>query len=242
MHNLFLVRYWVKNMNRKLDENVFPVSERINTILKYQSHYERYGYSPRSLGWDKGKQNIRFDILTCFFSLKGKRILDIGCGFGDLNICLQNLYGNDYIYLGVDIVEAFILEAQSRYSSDKVKFKCCDFVSNWSELGEFDVVLASGIFNHKFTKADNKLFVSDVIKKAFALAQEGVAFDFLSDKVDFMHDHTFHSSPEEVLSLGYSLTRNVVLRNDYFPFEFAIRLLKDDSFSADDTIFNTWKK
>ena len=229
-------------MSSDWDENIFPAQERLDTISKYQSNYERYGYSPRSLGWDKGKQDIRFDILTRFFSLKGKRILDIGCGFGDLNICLQAHYGDDYTYLGVDLVESFILDAQARYSSDKVNFKCCDFVSNWNLLGEFDVVLASGIFNHKFTKADNKLFVSDVIKKSFALAAEGVAFDFLSDKVDFMHAHTFHSSPEEVLSLGYSLTRNVVLRNDYFPFEFAIRLLKDDSFSADATICNTLKK
>jgi len=228
-------------MNGEFDEIIFPAQERLDTISKYQSNYEQYGYSPRSLGWDKGKQDIRFDILTSFFSLKGKRILDIGCGFGDMNKCLQAQYGDDYIYLGVDLVESFIIEAQTRYSSDKVTFKCCDFVSNWNLLGEFDVILASGIFNHKFYNADNKLFVSEVIKKALALATVGVAFDFLSDKVDFVHAHTFHSSPEEVLSLGYSLTRNVVLRNDYFPFEFAIRLLKDDSFSVDDTTFNSWK-
>lgn len=229
-------------MSSEWDENIFPEQERLDTISRYQSHYERYGYSPRSLGWDKGKQDIRFDILTRFFSLKGKRILDIGCGFGDLNKCLQSHYGNDYIYLGIDLVESFIHEAQERYSSTRVNFKCCDFVSSWDLLGEFDVVVASGIFNHKFTHADNKIFVADVIKKSFALAAEGIAFDFLSDRVDFMHPHTFHSSPEEVLSLGYSLTRNVVLRNDYFPFEFAIRLLKNDSFSVDDTIFDTWKE
>ncbi|MGY3861417.1 class I SAM-dependent methyltransferase [Aeromonas lacus] len=229
-------------MSSEWDEGVFPVHERLDTIAKYQSYYEKYGYSPYSLGWDKGKQDIRFDILTSFFCLKGKRVLDIGCGFGDLNKILQYKYGDDYIYLGIDLVDSFIIEAQNRYSSDKVTFKCCDFVSNCHLLGEFDVILASGIFNHKFCKADNKLFVFDVIKKAFELATEGVAFDFLSDKVDFMHAHTFHSSPEEVLSLGYSLTRNVVLRNDYFPFEFSIRLLKDDSFSVDDTTFNSWKE
>ncbi len=194
------------------------------------------------MGWDKGKQDIRFYILTHFFSLKGKRILDIGCGFGDINKCLQEQYGDDYVYLGIDLVESFIREARARYSSDKVSFRCCDFISDWHSLGEFDVILASGIFNHKFTKADNKRFIFEVIKKSLALAAEGVAFDFLSDKVDFMHTHTYHSSPEEVLSLGYSLTRNVVLRNDYFPFEFAIRLLKDDSFSVDDTTFNSWKE
>ncbi|HDZ8835515.1 class I SAM-dependent methyltransferase [Aeromonas dhakensis] len=229
-------------MCNERDENIFPVQDRLDTISKYQYGYERYGYSPLSLGWDKGKQDIRFDILTNFFSLKGKRILDIGCGFGDLNKCLQEQYGDDYIYLGVDLVESFIIEARARYSSDKITFKCCDFISNWDLLGEFDVILASGIFNHKFVKADNKLFLFEIIKRSFALAAEGVAFDFLSDKVDFMHAHTFHSSPEEVLALSYSLTRNVVLRNDYFPFEFAIRLLKNDSFSVDDTTFNSWKE
>lgn len=228
-------------MVKKSSESIFPELERLELISKYQSHYNKFGYSPQALGWDKGKQEIRFDILTSFFCLKGKRILDIGCGFGDINKNLHSKYGNDYHYLGIDLVDSFILEAQAHYASSRVRFECLDFISNWQSLGSFDVVLASGIFNQKFRSSDNKLFIVDVIKKAFTIATEGVAFDFLSNKVDFEHAHTYHSSPEEILSLAYSLTRNVVLRNDYFPFEFSLRLLKSDSFAIEDTIFDDWK-
>jgi len=33
----------------------------------FNSNYEKYGYSIKSLGWIKGKQNIRFEALTRFF-------------------------------------------------------------------------------------------------------------------------------------------------------------------------------
>ena len=65
--------------------------------------------------------------------------------------------------------------------------------------------------------------------------------DFLSDKVDYQHEHTFHNAPEAVLAFAYGLTRNIVLRNDYMPFEFSILLLKDDSFDTADAAFNAYK-
>jgi len=60
-----------------------------NLIDRYSRRFESFGYDPRTLGWDKGKQMVRFELLTSQIDLRGKRILDIGCGFGDLNIFLK---------------------------------------------------------------------------------------------------------------------------------------------------------
>lgn len=73
------------------------------------------------------------------------------------------------------------------------------------------------------------------------LCSDGLAFDFLSDKVDYRHEHTFHSSPEKVLEIAYKYSRNIVLRNDYMPFEFAIIIFKDDGFDKQDTVFHRYK-
>jgi SAM-dependent methyltransferase len=214
--------------------------DRIATIDRYRSQYRKYGYSPKSLGWDKGKQDVRFKILTDCFDCCNKSILDIGCGFGDLNRVLQLRCGTNYKYLGVDLVDEFIQEGRSRYHSDNVKFIIGNFIDE-EFTQEFDIVISSGIFNHKFKDTNNYQFIDYVVEKSMCLAIEGVAFDFLSDKVDYQLDHAFHSSPEKILSIAYKHTRNVVLRNDYFPFEFSLCLMRDDSFSAEDTIFHKWK-
>jgi len=215
-------------------------SDKTAAIEFYRSRYQRFGYSPKSLGWDKGKQDIRFQILTSFFTCAGKRILDIGCGFGDLNTTLRHTCGDDYAYLGIDLVSEFIMEAQKRYAATNMRFMAGNFLE-FDFTERFDLIFASGIFNNKQEETNQYEYISDVMQKSFMLADEGLCFDFLSDKVDYTHTHTFHSSPEKILSIAYSLSRNVILQNNYFPFEFTICVFKDDSFSVEDTIFNRWK-
>ena len=214
----------------------------VQTVVeRYTRRFVEFGYDPRTLGWDKGKQMLRFGVLTSQIELRGKRILDIGCGFGDLNKLLCERCGDEYRYLGVDLVPNLIEQGRERFGGPGVEFLCGDFLA--MELdGEFDYAVASGMFNFKLANADNYKFIQAVMTKAFAVCCEGFAFDFLSDKVDFQHEHTFHSSPAHILSLAYNLSRNVVLRNDCMPFEFAIFVNKDASFDKSDTIFHYYKQ
>jgi ubiquinone/menaquinone biosynthesis C-methylase UbiE len=209
-------------------------------IQRYSERYRQYGYSPITLGWIKGKQDIRFDVLTSLQDLSNKSILDIGCGFGDLNITLKNKFDN-YYYLGMDIVPDLITEAKRRYLNKNINFLCGDFLENLVSQ-EFDFAIASGIFNFKLKEQNNYSFIENVIREALSICREGIAFDFLSDKVDFKYKHTFHSSPEKILKIAYKYSRNIVLRNDYMPFEFALYIFKDDSFEISDTVFNKHKK
>jgi SAM-dependent methyltransferase len=215
--------------------------EEVNAIVsRYNKRYEIYGYDPRSLGWDKGKQDLRFDVLTGFHDCRGKSILDIGCGFGDLNKFLVNKYQNDYEYLGIDLVTEFVEEGKKNYEGSNINFLVGDFLSTRFDRN-FDLIFSSGIFNHKMKNFDNYKFINKVMKKAFLLCNEGFAFDFLSDQVEYKYENTFHSNPSKVLNMAYELTRRVSLRNDYFPFEFSISVYKKDTFSTDSTVFTNWK-
>ena len=212
-----------------------------NTISKYRKLYTKFGYSPKSLGWDKGRQDIRFESLLSFFDCRNKSILDIGCGFGDLNRILQKLYGSEYSYVGLDLVDEFIKEARLRYHGGNIEFILADYLGyNFTE--RYDIIIGSGIFNNKFVCESNDAFIENVMSKSKFLCNEGFAFDFLSDKVEFKYDHTYHSSPEKVLSIAYSLSRNIVLRNDCLPFEFSLCVYKDDSYEKSDAVFNRYKK
>ena len=185
-----------------------------------------------------------FEILTSQFELENKKILDLGCGFGDLNSYLKNKGIHNYEYLGVDIVDELIKEARVRNSLNKqakIEYVCEDFLKK--EFHEsFDYVISSGVFNRKFSgELDNYTFILKCLDKAFNLCRGGVAFDFLSDRVDYQYQHTFHSSPMKILEMAYKLSRNIILRNDYMPFEFSIVIFKDDSFSKEDTLFTKYK-
>lgn len=216
-----------------------------NKLLSdYKSRYHEYGYSPKTLGWDKGKQNIRFDVLTSQWDLNNKRILDVGCGFGDLNNYFRNNGFDNYEYVGVDIVDDLIEEAKERNSHNgkaEITYICDDFLKFETE-DSFDYVISSGAFNRKFFgELDNYIFIENCMDKSLRLCGGGIAFDFLSDKVDYKYEHTFHSSPEKILEMAYKRSRNVMLRNDYMPFEFSIFIFKDDSFEKEDTIFKQYK-
>jgi hypothetical protein len=63
----------------------------------------------------------------------------------------------------------------------------------------FDIGIASGTFNFRLEHGDNYEFVRAAMEKALMLCSEGIAFDFLSDKVDYEYPHTFHYSPEKIL-------------------------------------------
>lgn len=215
--------------------------DRAGTVEKYRKGYAEHGYSPKTLGWDKGRQDIRFEVLLSFFEFRGKSILDIGCGFGDLNRILSRENGDSYQYLGVDLVGELIDEGRRHYRQENIRFLNADFLE-YPFKETFDIVVASGIFNHKFDSGENDLFVERVLKKAWSLCTEGFAFDFLSDKVDYRYDHTYHNNPERILGLAYGLSRNVSIRNDYMPFEFCLYVGKDDSFDRADAVFNIHKK
>ncbi|MBI2435582.1 MAG: class I SAM-dependent methyltransferase [Candidatus Hydrogenedentes bacterium] len=211
-----------------------------NTVRRYTERYAQFGYSEEALGWTKKRQPIRFDVLSSIADLRGKMILDIGCGFGDLNTTLTAKYGNDYTYIGVDVVDALIGKACELFSAPHICFLKGEFLKTTIEA-EVDVAISSGIFNHRFEETDSYGFIEATMEKAFALCREGFAFDFLSDKVDYELPHTFHASPERILEMAYRLSRNVVLRNDYMPFEFALYVYKDDGFKPEEAVFSRYQ-
>lgn len=223
-----------------INKSAFTQKDIDSVIERYTERYNEFGYSPKALGWINGKQDIRFNILTSQYNFENKHVLDIGCGFGDL-IKAVSKKANAFQYTGVELVDALFTEAKNRYQGDNIHF----VKQNILELNTdiiYDYAISSGIFNHKISENNNYEFIEQVIKKALSISKDGLAFDFLSDKVDFIkYDYTFHSSPEKILAIAYKYSRNVILRNDYMPFEFSLFIFKDDSFYKEDTVFNYFK-
>ncbi len=65
--------------------------------------------------------------------------------------------------------------------------------------------------------------------------------NFLSSNVDFKNELNFHMDLGTLYTFSTSLTRNIVIRHDYMPFEYSIFLNKNDSF-GNDTVFSYYNK
>ena len=94
------------------------------------------------------------------------------------------------------MVEDLLKEAHKRNPSRDgadISYMCGDFLEA-NIPGRFDCVISSGAFNRKLIgKYDNYTFIKNCIDKAMEVCVEGIAFDFLSDKVDYRYNHTFQN-------------------------------------------------
>lgn len=211
------------------------------SITLYQKLFNEHGYSPKSLGCSKGKQFLRYHQLTCDWNLDDANLLDVGCGFGDFNKYLKLLNICNYNYTGIDIMDDFIFEGKKRYSQNNVDFIIGDFI-NLELEDKFDYAFASGTFNLKLEGIDGYDYIYKNMKKMFDLSTKAIALDFLSDRVDYKYDYNFNSSPLKILEMAYSLSKNVILKSNYFPFEFAVIINKNDDFKTDKTVFDEVEK
>lgn len=203
--------------------------EKNDTIKRYNEHLKIYGDDPRSLGWLKGRQHIRFKALSEIADLNNCTILDLGCGFGDLYGFLKKKYNIDYT--GYDINKNLIDIAKTK--NPDASFDVKDILRE-KVLKNFDYIISSGVFNFKL--ADNASFSKNMLKKMFEICNKGVAVDFVTDYVDYRNKDLNYTSPEEIFRFCKTLSKRVTLRHDYMPFEFCIYLYKND-FITENNVF-----
>lgn len=197
--------------------------ERQILIERYNKRLKKYGHDPRTLGWFKGRQDIRFKVLSEISDLNNCSILDVGCGFGDLyGFLMQKNLNIEYV--GIDINQNLVEIARKTYPG--IRFEVIDFQKKGLEE-VFDWVFSSGVFNYKLH--DTKFFMQDMLRKMFRICTKGIASDFISNYTTFKNKITHYTSPEEIFSYCKTLSKRVVLRHDYMPFEFCIYIYKDDS-------------
>lgn len=191
-------------------------------VKRYTDRYDKLGHSIGTLGWgSKEQQEYRFSIassiLPCF---KDKKILDIGCGFGDYFLYLEKNNFEIRSYLGIDINSNLIMEARKNIIRENVKFEVNNILIDKPNFDvESDCGFMFGILNFKFKeKMDNFEYSKFFIKKAFSLVRESLVFDFISLNVNPSYpieDFIYYHNPVELFKFCLELTPNVSLVHDY---------------------------
>jgi SAM-dependent methyltransferase len=194
-------------------------------ILEYYTKLvEKHGYDPRSVGWGskKGKQSIRYHILTEIGDLTNSTVLDIGCGFGDFYGYLKYQKKNIQ-YFGIDINPKLIEIAKKVYPN--ANFQVRDFQEEIFKR-KFDWVFFSGISTSQ-TCCSYRL-ISDVMKEMFRICKKGLAMNFVGGVLDYKTNNIFYSEPEKIYEITRSISNRVVIRHDYFPYEFTVYVYKNN--------------
>ena len=176
------------------------------------------------VGWGSvDSQKKRFCVLIEIGDLSNTTVLDVGCGLGAYFDYIYEIHPN-LLYTGTDVNLNMIKGAQQRHTD--IEFIHLDITSDLHDLDgrKFDYVFLSGALNLSTDK--HKETIKNVMKAMFALANKGVAINFLSIFSDYLSPGEYYCNPEEILRLAFSITQKVTLRHDYMPHDFTIYLYK----------------
>lgn len=191
-----------------------------------RSHYEpridQFRDSHEILDWEsRESQHKRFEVLIDSVSLEGKRLLDVGCGAGDLSRILRER-GVTADYTGIDILEKMV--SLARRSNPEATFVQGDLFSRSPfDRKQFEVVYCSGLFNLKM--GDNHSFLRAAIPVFFEHAREHVVFNLLTPQhyaSDLADSGYYFFEPEEVLPWVTPYASEVELVTGYVPNDFTI--------------------
>ena len=204
----------------------------MNQELKahYKKLFEEHGDDSAAVQYaDQASHEKRFEVLSGVAE-NMESVLDVGCGLAHLYKYLRG-QGFEGRYCGIDFVPEMLAHCRETYADgERIKFVECDISKDDFPAG-YDYVILSGVFNNKI--ADNKSFMETVLRKMWAVAEKGIAFNAITTYVDFQVDELYYADPLEVFHFCKTeLGRKIILRNDYLvkansiPFEYTVYVYK----------------
>ncbi|HMK56272.1 MAG TPA: class I SAM-dependent methyltransferase [Dissulfurispiraceae bacterium] len=186
-------------------------------ISFFDTNLMLHGDRPEAVRWTPPGQLMHYKSLLDIGDISGSKILDFGCGKGDLCQFLKDR-GINVNYTGVDINEKLISMAQKKYPG--IDFRVFDIDKDIFEE-EFDYIFLCGVFNLKVDGLDE--MIRSTLKKLFARCRIALAFNALSvhnPKKDFELNYT---SPEELFSFAVNnLSPFVSLRHDRMQYDYTM--------------------
>ncbi len=198
------------------------------TITRYTQRFAQHGYDARSLGWgSKEQQRYRFtQTLAAPIQWEGRRVLDIGCGFGDYRDFLADAGQAIAGYQGWDVNPQLIAEATQRHAqcpdATFAVYNHFDPALEDSELAPVaDIGVMLGVLNFNLgPEIDNYEYSQTAIQRAWALVNDVLIVDFISScrVADYAPEPwIFYHDPVRMLEFALTLSPRITIKQDYLP-------------------------
>jgi SAM-dependent methyltransferase len=193
------------------------------TTRWYEENVRRFGYDHRGLGFrNRSSQEKRFEALLGVGDLNNKRVLDVGCGFGDFLEFLMER-GVHPTYSGLDVCEPMIQRCLERFPGDVAHFVVADALE-FTPIEPYDYVVASGIFGLDSEGARDR--IHPTLERMFSWCRSGLAVNFLSTCSPSPAEERIYVEPWKALEAGLGLTPSARLDHSYLPNDFTLHLHK----------------
>jgi SAM-dependent methyltransferase len=217
-------------LSRSANPRVKRLPPELDTARFYENHIRRYGYDYRGLGFGRrSSQEKRFASALSLGELHGKRLLDVGCGSGDL-LSWLNARGIEPHYTGIDNCKPTIERCRKRFRNTGAKFQLADALTFVTDH-PYDYIVASGIFG--YDAKDTKKRVQPILERLFDLTRIAMAVNFLSRCAVTRSPGRLYLHPADVLQFGLKLTPAVRLDHTYMPNDFTLCLFRRPPWETD---------
>lgn len=196
--------------------------DRLKIYLFHKERIRRWnGTNHKVQGWSSHEeQQVRFETFARNMKFKGKRVLDLGCGLGELYDYLSENQRPGF-YLGFDQHWSFLHQARKRIGSSQCRFKFADI--SRATLPEMDIIVASGSLNYQTKNPD---YLNEMIMRMFSACKEATIFNLLNIE-SFPDQQVLQAYNKlEVLQFCQTVTPNVTLIDDYSDADFTLVLRK----------------
>ena len=197
----------------------------------YSGLVQRHGAAPESAQYaDRETQERRMAVLCEIGVGKHSKVLDFGCGTGQMLSYLQRTLDFEGKYVGYDISPDAVALARSIHPAGR--FEVRNILEEPVEE-KFDYVLVSGVFNNLVS--DNRAFFEAISRRLMRQTELGYAFNMLTRFVDYLDDGLHYEDPlhafrfcKEQLSPLVTLRHDYAVRAGSMPFEFSIYVHQTD--------------
>lgn len=207
-------------------ESVLSTEDLKYVLDRYKKRILEHGVTFESMkSGTIDKQQIRHAVHSTSFRSTNPKVLDIGCGLAQFYTFLKEK-NIPCQYLGYDILEDYIEKCKKEIP--ECTFESRNIFEKGIE-GIYDNIVMSQVLNNKYSSSDNLEVMKTAIAMAFKHTTVGVSIDMMSSYVDFKSDELYYYSPEKVFEFAKTLTKRVVLRHDFRPYEFCIQLFHQDA-------------
>jgi 2-polyprenyl-3-methyl-5-hydroxy-6-metoxy-1,4-benzoquinol methylase len=187
-------------------------------ISYFDRTLQMHGDRPEGVRYSAKGQILRYEtLLDIGTEIRGKKVLDYGCGKGDFYQFLKDKK-IAVSYTGFDINENLINMARVKFP--ECQFKVFDIERDILKE-EFDYIFLCGVFNLKIEGIDE--IIKNCLRKLFDHCETALAFNALSAHDPHKDFELHYIYPEDLLEFArHNLSPNVKLKQGKIPHDFTV--------------------
>ena len=215
-------------MNEKKQQNSDVASKQANY---YGGLLEKCGTGVDAVA--SGKQiykDLRYEKLGALIELdESCSVYDVGFGLGHFYEFLKARYPKkDIQYSGSEITPAFVEYCLKTYPE-------CDFhlydLANAPLPDRYDYLIFGGTFYHLAGTSTIEFgdYVRSLLTNGFLSAERGIAFNLITEYVDYRYDDLFYGKLSEIIDfVAKDLSRFFMIDHASPLFEYTVRVYRED--------------